>query len=1037
MNSVNRVLQRLAYASLRPWRPIIGPPAAILGVVLAVLATAGGHATAETLALTNVRIDTRTEQGVIEAGTVLIRDGVIEAVGAKVEVPDDATVIDGGGATLTPGLIDSQSRLWLTATSRSDTSSAAALRTVDGLDPFDEAFHAVVRQGVTSVAVAPADRGRLGGSVALVAAGPTKSIFDVPSRESFQVKDETEAKKDEKSGKPAPESAKKQPEKKPDTKGPDAKKPVTPPRSQPTEAQRAAMMERLKAARAKAEAEKKAPAKPSDEKKDDDAKKSGDKKDDAKEKKEDDEEIEVPYSITRPPVPYTVGKHGWVLIPDAAVQASLGVAATDGRSRISEFDALKKSLTDAEAYHKKWDEYRSWKAKQDKLPPDQRAKVEVKKPMTMEERRAEFMRRLAAARAARSGATPTPQPKKEPEKKEDEKKDDSKSGDKKEDDKKKDEKNKVVPKPDFDPAKDRLRPILKGEIPIRITVTDNASLKRALELTKIAECQLTLVGVSEVSDEALDEVNWPIIAGPWVGQESETVASWASQIEDGTKRVCIGTFGGSSGDSGTLRMQAAAAVAAGVDPEAVMDAVTRSAAEVMGAGQWLGRIQPGYRADLVLFGGDPLDPATPVLRTMVAGETVYRSNVPTLPQADQQQVVQVDDELHVRLAELSMPTAYILESTRILRPSGQFRPGRVTVVDGVIKSVVIATKDGNTKAKKSDDSLPVLNLGDLVLTPGLVTAHLALTSGSSTSEPDSSYYVAANGLDFQSGRVRELTESGVLFAAVAPPSNNVLAGQIAAARLASDKPILDASIADKLVVASQARRTDRFPASMEGQFEFIRRRFAGEMEPNRTKMPLMVASTMRESAKARFEALSSGKRVAVIEAQTPAELRGSLRLIKALNLDARLLFPTELKSVQTQIEADKLGLIVRPVRATDPPWYLQEIIQAASAGSQIGIAAQDGASLRSTAALMVGQGVKPQRVMQMLTSEAAECSGMPERAATITVGQPADLVIWSGPPYKLTSRCLSVLSDGKKIDQEDRAVSDLSVKATPTPVPAS
>jgi len=43
---------------------------------------------------------------VIESGTVVLRDGLIEAVGADVEAPADAVVIDGQGLWVYPGLID-------------------------------------------------------------------------------------------------------------------------------------------------------------------------------------------------------------------------------------------------------------------------------------------------------------------------------------------------------------------------------------------------------------------------------------------------------------------------------------------------------------------------------------------------------------------------------------------------------------------------------------------------------------------------------------------------------------------------------------------------------------------------------------------------------------------------------------------------------------------------------------------------------------------------------------------------------------------
>lgn len=65
-----------------------------------------------TWALTNARIETVTK-GTIERGTVVIRDGVIEAVGASVTPPADARVVDLSGKTLAPAFIDLTSSLGL------------------------------------------------------------------------------------------------------------------------------------------------------------------------------------------------------------------------------------------------------------------------------------------------------------------------------------------------------------------------------------------------------------------------------------------------------------------------------------------------------------------------------------------------------------------------------------------------------------------------------------------------------------------------------------------------------------------------------------------------------------------------------------------------------------------------------------------------------------------------------------------------------------------------------------------------------------
>ncbi len=67
---------------------------------------------------------------VIEGGTVLIRDGLIEAVGTNVTIPAEAWVIEGRGLTVYPGLIDALSSLGLPeAAAAPTTGTRAAART--------------------------------------------------------------------------------------------------------------------------------------------------------------------------------------------------------------------------------------------------------------------------------------------------------------------------------------------------------------------------------------------------------------------------------------------------------------------------------------------------------------------------------------------------------------------------------------------------------------------------------------------------------------------------------------------------------------------------------------------------------------------------------------------------------------------------------------------------------------------------------------------------------------------------------------------
>jgi imidazolonepropionase-like amidohydrolase len=78
---------------------------------------AGGDATTfstgsgvSTYAITNARIVT-VSGPVIERGTIVVRDGLIAAVGAGVNAPPDARDIDGTGLTVYPGLIDANTTL--------------------------------------------------------------------------------------------------------------------------------------------------------------------------------------------------------------------------------------------------------------------------------------------------------------------------------------------------------------------------------------------------------------------------------------------------------------------------------------------------------------------------------------------------------------------------------------------------------------------------------------------------------------------------------------------------------------------------------------------------------------------------------------------------------------------------------------------------------------------------------------------------------------------------------------------------------------
>ena len=104
------------------------PPVSRAGctvLISLVLAATPAAAQDGTWALTNARIFTVT-RGVIERGTIVIRDGLVAAVGSDVAAPADARVLDLAGRTVFPAFIDLTSSLGLPAAPAAGARQGAA-----------------------------------------------------------------------------------------------------------------------------------------------------------------------------------------------------------------------------------------------------------------------------------------------------------------------------------------------------------------------------------------------------------------------------------------------------------------------------------------------------------------------------------------------------------------------------------------------------------------------------------------------------------------------------------------------------------------------------------------------------------------------------------------------------------------------------------------------------------------------------------------------------------------------------------------------
>jgi imidazolonepropionase-like amidohydrolase len=121
----------------------------------------------------------------IERGSILLRDGKIEAVGATVQAPADAIVVDGTGKFVTPGLIDVHSHLGVYASpgTAAESDGNEATSPVTGhvwaehsVWPQDPQFPRVLAGGVTTLQVLPGSANLIGGRSVVLKVVPARTV---------------------------------------------------------------------------------------------------------------------------------------------------------------------------------------------------------------------------------------------------------------------------------------------------------------------------------------------------------------------------------------------------------------------------------------------------------------------------------------------------------------------------------------------------------------------------------------------------------------------------------------------------------------------------------------------------------------------------------------------------------------------------------------------------------------------------------------------------------------------------------------------
>ena len=124
----------------------------------------------------------------IQGGSILFRDGRVAAVGTNVQAPTDATVVDGSGKWVTPGVIDTHSHIGVYAApgtfAESDGNEATRPVTAEvwaehSFWPQDPQIPLAIAGGVTTIQALPGSANLIGGRSAVLKLVPARSVQEM------------------------------------------------------------------------------------------------------------------------------------------------------------------------------------------------------------------------------------------------------------------------------------------------------------------------------------------------------------------------------------------------------------------------------------------------------------------------------------------------------------------------------------------------------------------------------------------------------------------------------------------------------------------------------------------------------------------------------------------------------------------------------------------------------------------------------------------------------------------------------------------
>jgi imidazolonepropionase-like amidohydrolase len=157
-----------------------------------------------------------------------------------------------------------------------------------------------------------------------------------------------------------------------------------------------------------------------------------------------------------------------------------------------------------------------------------------------------------------------------------------------------------------------LQPVVKGELPLVITVNRASDIEAALRLARDFRLKLIVAGGREAWMVApqLADAKVPVLLDP-MANLPDTFETLGSTLESAGRLhkagVTVAFMTGDSHDVRNIKQSAGNAVSYGMPWEAALAALTIVPARLWGIADRYGSLEPGKDADVVVWDGDPFE----------------------------------------------------------------------------------------------------------------------------------------------------------------------------------------------------------------------------------------------------------------------------------------------------------------------------------------------------------------------------------------------------------------------------------------------